>query len=85
MGEGVNLLGQKLIRLVGIVSAGIIFMDSRVAEHADLVVVFAGGLGDDPFIIKSVNGARQIWFHNTGLVTQTMNHEFQGLPCLDHG
>ena len=57
MGEGVNLLGQKLISLVGIVGTGIIFMDSRVAEHADFVVVFAGGLGDDPFIIKSVNGA----------------------------
>ena len=39
------------MRLIGVVGAVVSLMDRLVADRADLVVMFAGGLADDSIII----------------------------------
>lgn len=42
--------------LVGVIGAVIAFVDGLVADHADLMVMVAGGLADPLALIEVING-----------------------------
>ena len=57
-----------MVCLVGVIGVVITLVDSLVAQHADLVIVLAGGFIDPLVFIEGVNGRCQIFLVNGSVV-----------------
>ena len=57
-----------MVCLIGVVGIVIALMDSLIAQHADLMVMLAGGFIDPLVVIEGVNGRCQILFGNGSVV-----------------
>ena len=82
--EGVDLLRQKVMRLIGVVGAVVSLMDRLVADRADLVVMFAGGLADFSGAVEGVDHLQKTGFQNVIPLAEAFDHVFKGLAGFHH-
>ena len=58
-----------MVSLVGVITVVVALVDSLVAQHADLVVVFTGSLADPLAVVEFVDGRCQVFLGNSGSIT----------------
>ena len=72
------------MRLIGVVGAVVSLMDRLVADRADLVVMFAGGLADFSGAVEGVDHLQKTGFQNAIPLAEAFDHVFKGLAGFHH-